>query len=85
MVLADTSVWIQHFRQGEPILADRLGDGLVLMHPFVMGRTGVRQPEEPGSDTVRPSSAASGEIGIKLRGASPDRRSRALGTRTGVG
>ncbi|HXN48606.1 MAG TPA: hypothetical protein VN893_18290 [Bryobacteraceae bacterium] len=35
MVLADTSVWIQHLRQGEPWLADRLSQGLVLMHPFV--------------------------------------------------
>lgn len=37
MVLADTSVWIQHFRQGEPTLANRLSEGLVLMHPFVSG------------------------------------------------
>jgi len=37
MVLADTSVWIRHFRLGEPALADRLSRGLVLMHPFVAG------------------------------------------------
>jgi predicted nucleic acid-binding protein len=37
MVLVDTSVWIQHFRQGDPALADRLVKGLVLMHPFVSG------------------------------------------------
>ena len=37
MVLADTSVWIQHLRCGEQALADRLSDGLVLMHPFVCG------------------------------------------------
>jgi predicted nucleic acid-binding protein len=37
MVLADTSVWLQHFRQGEPELARLLADGLVLMHPFVLG------------------------------------------------
>jgi predicted nucleic acid-binding protein len=37
MVLADASVWIQHFRHGEPRLADRLSQGLVLMHPFVAG------------------------------------------------
>lgn len=37
MVLADTSVWIEHFRRGEPVLAERLSDGLVLMHPFVCG------------------------------------------------
>jgi predicted nucleic acid-binding protein len=37
MVLVDTSVWIQHFRQGEPVLIDRLSEGVVLMHPFVSG------------------------------------------------
>src|SRR5580704_19315900 len=37
MVLADTSVWVQHFRRGEPTLADHLSEGLVLMHPFVSG------------------------------------------------
>jgi len=37
MVLADISVWIEHFRRGEPALADRLSEGLVLMHPFVSG------------------------------------------------
>jgi hypothetical protein len=37
MVLADTSVWIEHFRRGEPRLAARLADGLILMHPFVSG------------------------------------------------
>ena len=37
MALADTSVWIQHFRRGEPALAHRLSEGLVLMHPFVSG------------------------------------------------
>jgi predicted nucleic acid-binding protein len=35
MVLLDNSVWIQHFRHMEPALADRLSEGLVLMHPFV--------------------------------------------------
>jgi predicted nucleic acid-binding protein len=37
MVLADTSVWIQHFRKGEPALAGRLVEGMILMHPFVVG------------------------------------------------
>ncbi len=37
IVLADTSVWIQHFRHGEPRLADCLSQGFVLMHPFVAG------------------------------------------------
>ena len=37
MVLADTSVWIEHFRQGNKLLADRLNEGIILMHPFVSG------------------------------------------------
>ncbi len=37
MFLVDTSVWIEHFRRGEPRLAGRLCDGLVLMHPCVSG------------------------------------------------
>jgi predicted nucleic acid-binding protein len=37
MVLADTSVWVEHFRRGEPKLAGHLVAGLVLMHPFVLG------------------------------------------------
>jgi predicted nucleic acid-binding protein len=37
MVLVDTSVWIQHFRTGEPRLTELLSEALVLMHPFVLG------------------------------------------------
>jgi predicted nucleic acid-binding protein len=37
MVLADTSVWLDYLRRGEPALADRLSQGLVVMHPFVCG------------------------------------------------
>ena len=37
MILADTSVWIDHFRRGEPALHAALMDGEVLMHPFIIG------------------------------------------------
>ena len=37
MVLADTSIWIQHFRHDDPTLADLLSEGRVLMHAFVSG------------------------------------------------
>jgi predicted nucleic acid-binding protein len=37
MVLVDTSVWIAHFRERQPVLVDLLRDGLVLAHPFVTG------------------------------------------------
>jgi len=37
VVLADTSIWIDHLRAGDARLTDLLGAGLILMHPFVMG------------------------------------------------
>jgi predicted nucleic acid-binding protein len=37
MILADTSIWIDHFRRNEPRLARFLGRGEVVMHPFVIG------------------------------------------------
>lgn len=37
MVLADTSVWIDHFRQGNARLQVLLEGGEVLVHPFVLG------------------------------------------------
>jgi predicted nucleic acid-binding protein len=37
MILVDTSVWIDHLRQGEPGLVQRLEAGEVLGHPFVVG------------------------------------------------
>jgi predicted nucleic acid-binding protein len=36
-MLADTSVWIHHFRVSSPQLEQALIDGLILMHPFVLG------------------------------------------------
>lgn len=37
MVLVDTSVWVEHFRRGEPGLRDLLNKGEVVCHPFVIG------------------------------------------------
>jgi hypothetical protein len=37
MILVDTSVWVEHFRRGEPVLARRLQAGEVLSHPLVIG------------------------------------------------
>lgn len=37
MILADTSVWIRHFRRCEPGLAVRLFEGSILIHPCVSG------------------------------------------------
>lgn len=37
IILVDTSVWVEHFREGQSILADRLMDGSILTHSFVIG------------------------------------------------
>ncbi|HTC31727.1 MAG TPA: type II toxin-antitoxin system VapC family toxin [Bryobacteraceae bacterium] len=37
MILADTSVWVKHFRQDDPQLGQLLIDGQILIHPFVIG------------------------------------------------
>jgi hypothetical protein len=37
MILADTSVWVQHFRRGLPDFAAALQDGQISMHPVVIG------------------------------------------------
>jgi hypothetical protein len=37
MVLVDTSVWVDHFRLGNPRLASLLENGDVATHPFIIG------------------------------------------------
>ena len=37
MILADTSVWVDHFRRGDAHLAALLQEGRIVMHPFVVG------------------------------------------------
>ena len=37
MLLVDTSVWIQHLRSGDVLLAQLLSTGEVIVHPFVIG------------------------------------------------
>ena len=37
MILVDTSVWIEHFRKGSPVLSELLSRGVALIHPFVVG------------------------------------------------
>ncbi len=37
MILVDTSVWIDHLRTGDKLLAALLQDGRVLGHPWVTG------------------------------------------------
>ena len=37
MILVDTSVWVDHLRNGDALLADLLERANVVMHPFVIG------------------------------------------------
>lgn len=37
MILVDTSVWVDHLRSGDDQLADVLEQGLVLIHPYIVG------------------------------------------------
>ena len=37
MILVDTSIWIDHLRRRDRVLARRLEHGLVHSHPFVIG------------------------------------------------
>lgn len=37
MILADTSIWVEHFKRGSRRLAALLDSGAVLAHPWVVG------------------------------------------------
>jgi len=37
MILADTSIWIDHLRSSDSAFAEQLNAGEILMHPFIMG------------------------------------------------
>ena len=36
MILADTSVWIDHFRSGNPEMREHLDRGDIVVHPFII-------------------------------------------------
>jgi len=42
MILADTSIWIEHLRSGVPALTVALERGVVLTHTFVLGELACR-------------------------------------------
>jgi hypothetical protein len=37
VILADTSVWVDHLRSGDRDLSNLLNKGRILMHPYVLG------------------------------------------------
>jgi predicted nucleic acid-binding protein len=36
MILADTSIWVDHLRSSDPEMEQRLGRGQIVMHPFIV-------------------------------------------------
>ena len=36
MILADTSVWVDHFRSGNKEMRERLDQGQIVIHPFII-------------------------------------------------
>ena len=37
LILADTSVWVKHFREGQTHLSSLLEQGLIACHPYIVG------------------------------------------------
>ncbi len=37
MILADTSIWVDHLRKGDDVLVRELENCMILAHPFVVG------------------------------------------------
>ena len=46
MILADTSVWIDHFRSGNEQLRKRLNEGSVATHPFIIAELALGSLQE---------------------------------------
>ena len=49
MILADTSVWIEYLRRGEPRLNAALDMGEVLIHPLIIGELAMGNLRQRGS------------------------------------
>jgi predicted nucleic acid-binding protein len=69
MILADTSIWVDHFRQGNDELQRSLRDGSILMHPFVLGEIAcgnLKRRTEALSDLMQLPSSTCAEHGEVL-------------------
>ena len=53
LVLADTSVWIAHFRRANPVLQTLLSVDQVLCHPMVLIEVACGTPPAPRERTLR--------------------------------
>lgn len=52
-VLIDTSVWVDHFRNGNPALVDLIEADLALVHPMVTAELACGTPPQPRASTLR--------------------------------
>jgi predicted nucleic acid-binding protein len=53
MILADTSVWINFFRTGDPSFREMLEAGYVVMHDFVLGELACGNLQDRNENLVR--------------------------------
>ena len=53
MVLADTSVWVRHFRRGHAALQSLVAADLVLCHPLILVELACGTPPAPRNRTLR--------------------------------
>lgn len=51
-VLVDTSVWIDHFRNGNAVLVDLTSLDLALIHPMVIAEIACGTPPSPRAQTL---------------------------------
>jgi len=51
-VLVDTSVWIDHFRHGNAVLAALLEMDMTIIHPMVIAEIACGTPPEPRAQTL---------------------------------
>jgi len=52
MVLADTSVWVSHFRKSNPLFTSLLANDQILCHPLVLIELACGSPPAPRSRTI---------------------------------
>jgi predicted nucleic acid-binding protein len=52
-VLADTSVWVSHFRRADPVLQSMLSTDRILVHPLVVLELACGTPPAPRDRTLR--------------------------------
>ena len=52
MVLVDTSIWVNHFRNGNNTLVNLLNSDLVLCHPLIILEIACGSPPNPREKTL---------------------------------